>query len=40
VPTRQNSRFWISETNLTIIVGSIPNGGDVRRAAKPFNYAS
>ena len=30
VPTRQNSRFWMSATSRTVIVRGVPNGGSVR----------
>jgi hypothetical protein len=29
----KNSRFWMSTTSRTVIVRSVPNGGDVRAFA-------
>ena len=30
VPTRQNSRFWMSATSRTVVVDGVPNGGIAR----------
>jgi len=39
VPTRQNSRFWMSATSRTIIVGGVPNGGYARELPWRLDYA-
>ena len=40
VPTRQNSRFWMSATSRTVIVGGIPNGGYRAMAVTSDHHAA